>query len=251
MTVDVVNDDGVDWYFPGFEFKAERFAEGGEKGRQVGVDVETGGVENFYVVDTEEAGLIYDGEADDGSKQLGEEGNGAVVDLGVALIDAGTPVDFAVWLAGRQFGAAFRNKEGVAGEHAGFMVDGEVEAVFEKLLKTGPQFFAGENDAGFRFGGDVEEIGVEPGGFVGDLAWVDVPGEAHEQSKRDAGRVEAAGVWRAPFALAGIARRVDFDGGHFEDRELGNSLVRCGRKQSECYQGKVGFEVGVERHGRG
>jgi len=88
-----------------------------------------------------------------------------------------------IGFGGSEVGVGFRDEQSVSADGTGFGVGYEMKALLEEILQTRPKLFAGEGDAVFGLGVDVEVGGVEPGGWVGDLAAVDAVGQLDRRAR--------------------------------------------------------------------
>src|SRR5580658_10524987 len=59
-----------------------------------------------------------------------------------------------------------------------------MEPLLEQILETGSQLLACELDTVFGLGDNVVELAIEPAGFVGDLAIVQVESQLNEERER-------------------------------------------------------------------
>ena len=185
------------------------------------VGVGIGGVTEGDVVAAGEAGLVDDGKACGGGEVLGEDGHGPVEAAHLAGTDVGAEAGEVIGFGGSEVGVGFRDEQSVSADGTGFGVGYEMKALLEKILQTGPKLFAGEGDAVFGLGVDVEVGGVEPGGWVGDLAAVDAVGQLDKESEGDVGCGESTGAGKAPATGVGVSGSSGFDGGDFEGGVLG------------------------------
>lgn len=100
-----------------------------------------------------------------------------------------------------------------------------MEPLLEQILETGSEFLACKMDAVFGLGGKVVELGVEPGGFVGDLAIVHVVSQLNEQRERYVSRSDLALAGNGPaagFRVGVRGRRLDRS-----DLKYGVWSLRC------------------------